>query len=370
MEWYVNELARIHATKLSGDYEAPDRLKNQVREALISLRGHVDALEPTAMTSLDPLDDVLLGRLLIASNFQVLDAMKLVRNYVDFRKMHGAFVMPGPETMSNGSFMMPFEDHRGRPVLLVRGKYLDPKVPVHIVKEYFRGMMDAMTLHFLRNRSGLSEENPLEQYICVFDTEGCGWSNYSLNTVKVFVQESALYCPEKLQEVVVLGASSFSRAIWKCVSPVLHPRTRQKVTMVASKDVATTMRRLVPLNKLPVKYGGEATLLPSPQEGQFLGLEGRAGAIAAAAWEFGGVGGADADEGLKEKIGGREARPSSNGCFCGLGTLVKRSKFIERVNDLVSGQVKDTASQSRGKTLGMLACYACSGPLLWPQPRR
>lgn len=287
LDWFCSEIARIHAVELSSPsrpsrYEAPTTMQESIRAAVQSLRREVQLGQLMSGARLhEPLDDPLLGRILIATDFDVAKSAGLVRAYVDFRRGLGGGVRPTTE--QDGTFIIPFEDGLGRPVLLIRGNRVDPQLPVEHFQRRFRAAMDAMIVHFLLKRTGnISASNPLEQYVCVIETKGAGWSNVSLAIIKMLVQETNVYYPDRLQEIIVLGVTASIKGIWRLASPLVHPRTRKKVNLVRHGDIQTTMLELVPATNLPSTYGGVAPPFPDPAEAT--GLDAAAGAIAAAAW--------------------------------------------------------------------------------------
>ena len=90
----------------------------------------------------EPIDDVFFGRLLVATDFDVTKSMKLARAYVAFRREMGGSIPPPLEIMRTRSFMLPFCDVSGRPVLFVRGKYVDTRLKVETLRKMFRAFQD------------------------------------------------------------------------------------------------------------------------------------------------------------------------------------------------------------------------------------
>lgn len=293
LSWFVGEVARIHAVEL-GECPGPaessrrattSRLHESISAALMDLRAEVVRINSSDPFLHEPLDDALLGRLLVACDFCVAKAAYLVRQYVSFREGMGGGVPPPLDTLRAGAFLVPFMDNRGRPVLLVRGRFFDASTDVGEVQRCFRSLMDVVVLELVARRTGshnISPKNPLEQYVCVIETEGCGWSNMSMPVLKMLVRETNVFFPDRLQEIIVLGAAASIRAIWRLASPLVHPRTQRKVQLVGRHDVKKVMQRLVPLSQLPPEYGGEGAPLADPSEGG--DIESCAGAIAASAW--------------------------------------------------------------------------------------
>merc|ERR1712183_386856 len=122
-----------------------------------------------------------------------------------------------------------------------------------------------------------------EQYVAVIECEGADWPNARVSALRMFVQEANLHFPDRLQEFIVLGVNQTVRGIWKFASPMVHPRTRKKVRLVLREEVQEVMQNLVPFDRLPATYGGNAPPIKSPEEAT--SLEEEVGAIAAAVWK-------------------------------------------------------------------------------------
>lgn len=283
---FVRNLARIHAVNLNvpemPPLEASERLK--ITTALESVRRAAAGI-PTD-EAMEPVDDPFIGRLLVATDFDVARSVRLAHSYADFRRdWHDGFRPPGSQVAGRGVFLLLCEDRKGRPVLLVRGKHLDAHMSVPALQRQFRAFMDAIILHMLQRRPGLAETNALEQYICVVDAADAGWANASMGFARMLLAETNTYYPERLQEVIVLGVNVTIRMIWRVLARITHPRTQKKVKMVPPDEVASFMRELVPEEGLPADYGGCAPALEDPALLEY-GLSARhVGALASEIWE-------------------------------------------------------------------------------------
>merc|ERR1712187_450918 len=103
----------------------------------------------------------------------------------------------------------------------------------------------------------------------------------------MLVQETNVFYPDRVQEVILLGVSVTIRAIWNIAKNLVHHRTQKKVQLIPYDQVNATMQQLIPAERLPRNYGGQAPALPEP--GQATSLEAQAGMIAAASWRYLGV---------------------------------------------------------------------------------
>mmetsp|Transcript_121634 Transcript_121634/g.303501 ORF Transcript_121634/g.303501 Transcript_121634/m.303501 type:complete len:579 (+) Transcript_121634:36-1772(+) len=307
LQWLVGEIARVYAVELSGPYEPPEDLRQKILNALLGIRINAAEISRSLEKPLlhEPLDDAMLGRLLIATDFDVPRSTGLVKEYIGFRRHVEGAISPCPKILGTGAFFLPFEDRRGRPILFIRARWLDPTVPITQIQQTFRAYMDAIILHLLRRRSSESRPtNVLEQYLCVIDTEGAGWNNVGLPLVKMLVRETNLYYPDRLQEILVLGVNSTVQTMWRMASPLVHPRTRKKVSLVAHKDIPATLLRHIEQQLLPTNWGGEGPRFPTPAEAG--GLSDRVGAIAAAAFGEGQAAGVDDRVTVLRHKGGNE----------------------------------------------------------------
>merc|ERR1719282_2089931 len=64
---------------------------------------------------------------------------------------------------------------------------------------------------------------------------------------------------------------------------MLHPRTRKKVRLVLREEVNQAMQELIPFDRLPSTFGGNANAFVDAD--QATNLEEEVGAIAAAVWK-------------------------------------------------------------------------------------
>ncbi|CAK0819828.1 unnamed protein product, partial [Prorocentrum cordatum] len=267
---FVLRLARLHAVSLD-DSDLPPlgaSERQKITTALESVREAVAGIP--AHEGTEPFDDPCIGRLLVAADFDVARAVQLANSYAAFRR---------------GVFLLLCEDRRGRPVLLVRVKYVDKEMSVPALQLQFRAYMDAISLHMLLRRPELAATNTLEQYVCVIDAADAGLANCSMGFFRMLLEETSTHYPERVQEVVVLGVNATVRMIWSTASGLAHPRTRKKLKMIPPGDLTTFMRGLVAEEGLPADYGGRAPALEDPNLlGE--GVSARhVGALASAIWE-------------------------------------------------------------------------------------
>jgi len=256
MSWLEEETARTYHVLKSGALAPPV----QLREPLSKLRKLVQPLLRQSWQLREPMDDIFLCRLLIAKDFNVDLALPLATTYVAYREEMDGGVQPPSAWTAAGMVIVPFEDRQGRPVVVVRAKFIDASMSSELLRSGYRSTVDGIIAHLLSKRSSkVSATNPLEQYVLVFDSEGAGWSNFSTEIVKIMVNESNNHYPERLARIYVVNCTSFSRYCFKLCSGMLHPRTVKKTQFITTDQVPALMTDLVDLDKLPVEYGGNAT---------------------------------------------------------------------------------------------------------------
>jgi len=295
MERFAREVRRIYAVDHSkpplGDGQSPPSAfvpPRDVAESLRQMRAACRGLEEDCGDTWrlhEPLDDVFCARHLIAADFEHTKCVELVRNYASWRRQLQGGVPPDLSWLKGCVATIPFEDVMGRPVFLVRVKYFDAETPVDTIRAWYRGLADAAVAHLLLKRGQqMSELNPLEQYVLVLDVIGASRGNWRMRAVQVMIAESNANYPDRVAQMFVLGANLAVRGLWNMVSPLVHPRTRNKVHMVSAEEAPATMRTLVGQSEwLPEEYGGSAPRLIAPPEAR--SLVDMAGRVAFGAWE-------------------------------------------------------------------------------------
>lgn len=286
---FVNEIARVHAVAINDmDYVGDPEICRKIRRSLDSLRQTMARKLPVEGLH-EPLDDPYLARTLVATDFNVQNSAAIIEKYLAYRREVGGGVVPPREILRKCIFALPFVDVLGRPVLYIWARNIDTRMPLPLYEAGFRATMDAIICFFLHKRTTAQgnfgeRQNALEQYVVVIDTEGAGWNNVSLDFLRMMVRETTVNYPDRLQEVVVLGASQKIKAIWRVAEPLVHPRTRKKVRLISKADVNAAMQRMVPHESLPSTWGGAAPPLALPQSQEVTSLEDRAGRLAAETW--------------------------------------------------------------------------------------
>lgn len=254
MAWFESEIRRSYSV----DEEKQNGGHYDFRGVLARLRELVEPLEQDSWQVREPLDDVLLSRVLIATDFNVDKSFALVSKYLTYRKELGGIRAP-TEFIESGCTMIPFEDRYGRPVVFVRGKHILTSMSEETVERGYRAYADVVVAHLLHKRGcQVSGSNPLEQYVMVFEAKDVGWSNFSMLFAKIMIRESAAHYPERVAQMVILNCNALAKTCVQLVLPLLHPRTSKKLRLITKDKVPAFMQSLVEPEKLPKEYGGGA----------------------------------------------------------------------------------------------------------------
>lgn len=175
----------------------------------------------------------------------------------------------------------------GRPIINIRARYHRPG-NTELFRQGLRTVLDGVKAHMLARRtSTLAAENPLEQYVLVFDFEGSGWSNLDWDAFHVTLFEGARHYPSMGSQIFVLNCSAPVMLLWRSASRLMAPTLRRKCQLVSPKEVNECMQRLVPLDRLPRKYGGDGREWPGPDEAKC--FEDQVGEVLAAVYQRAGV---------------------------------------------------------------------------------
>eukprot|EP00445_Apocalathium_hangoei_P006545 CAMPEP_0203863254 /NCGR_PEP_ID=MMETSP0359-20131031/14059_1 /ASSEMBLY_ACC=CAM_ASM_000338 /TAXON_ID=268821 /ORGANISM="Scrippsiella Hangoei, Strain SHTV-5" /LENGTH=443 /DNA_ID=CAMNT_0050780765 /DNA_START=67 /DNA_END=1395 /DNA_ORIENTATION=+ len=278
MDWFedlVTQICEVKRGIFIGE-EVPSTLpswkRGDFRKKLAKLRERapVEAGWPDGGRLHEPLDDIALSSRLIAAELNVENALNLVRNYQVFRSTTRGGVLPDPQWLKKGIAFMPCEDRLGRPCLFIRAKY-HRSGNIALFRVGLRSTIDAVKAHLLARRTDrFSEDNPLEQYVMLFDFDGAGWSNLDWEAFHCTIQEGSQRYPNMVAQNYLLNVSASVRWIWRTACPLMHPRTRRKCCLVAPRDVRACLQKVIPLERLPPQYGGTSAPWTGPDEARTL----------------------------------------------------------------------------------------------------
>jgi len=148
--------------------------------------------------------------------------------------------------------------------------------------------LDAVKAHMLNRRtSTFREHNPLEQYSLVLDFAGAGMNNVDWEAFHVTLEEASRHYPNMGSQVYMLSVNLLVRWVWAAARRFMHPKIQRKCQLVRPEDVPACMQKLLPLENIPVEYGGTGAPWPGPSDAQT--LEDQVGELAAAVYLRAGV---------------------------------------------------------------------------------
>jgi len=234
----------------------------------------------------EPIDWIWSSRALVATDFKATEASEITKSYVAWRCQNPGITVPMLAWINFAIVIVPFEDKFGRPVAISRLRSYHKGLPLSLMTNGYRATADGVIAHLLRKRDVTpSRTNPLEQWILCIDCEGIGWSNFSIEVVKMFISESKHRYMDRIAAIYMLNPPSIWGLMWSMMRPMLAPRTLRKIKLVPAAQVSATMCDLMGARAdelLPKSYGGSARPIPPP--GQGVTLEEKVGGLLAETW--------------------------------------------------------------------------------------
>lgn len=96
--------------------------------------------------------------------------------------------------------------------------------------------------------------------IKIYDIKGISMGDVSgdvFNYTKQLGEIVAEYNPERIYQVFIINPPSWFNFIWKLVSPLINPKTRERVHVLrGQKDIQKALLEFIDPENLPVEYGG------------------------------------------------------------------------------------------------------------------
>lgn len=101
---------------------------------------------------------------------------------------------------------------------------------------------------------------PNGNQIKIYDIRGISMSDLSsdvVNYTKKWGEILGEYNPERVYQVFIINPPGWFNLIWKLVSPLLNPKTRERIHVLrGQKDISKALLEFIPPENLPVEYGG------------------------------------------------------------------------------------------------------------------
>ncbi|KAG6959048.1 hypothetical protein JG688_00010258 [Phytophthora aleatoria] len=95
----------------------------------------------------------------------------------------------------------------------------------------------------------------------VYDIKGISMADLSsdvVNYTKKWGEVIATYNPERVYQVFIINPPAWFNLIWKLVSPLVNPKTRERIHVLRGhKDITKALLEFVAPENLPKEYGGE-----------------------------------------------------------------------------------------------------------------
>ncbi|KAL4172084.1 hypothetical protein KRP22_007258 [Phytophthora ramorum] len=95
----------------------------------------------------------------------------------------------------------------------------------------------------------------------IYDIKGISMADMSsdvVNYTKKWGEVIATYNPERVYQVFIINPPAWFNLIWKLVSPLVNPKTRERIHVLrGQKDITKALLEFVAPENLPKEYGGE-----------------------------------------------------------------------------------------------------------------
>jgi hypothetical protein len=112
--------------------------------------------------------------------------------------------------------------------------------------------------------------------ISVVDIDGIGISDFGGEVVDYIRKTSAVsgrFYPERCAYIFVINVPSWFNIIWNTIKVMIDEVTREKVIIVRGKaNILEQLSKKIPLENIPVEYGGKSDEEKSPEEQLFFQL--------------------------------------------------------------------------------------------------
>ncbi|KAJ6929956.1 phosphatidylinositol transfer protein 3 [Populus alba x Populus x berolinensis] len=215
------------------------------------------ALGPLSARSLKYCTDACLRRYLIARNWNVDKAKKMLEETLKWRATYKPEEICWHEVAHEGETgkvsRADFHDRSGRTVLILR----PGKQNTTCAEDNIRHLV------YLIENSILNLADGQEQMSWLIDFTGWGLSvKVPIKTARDCINILQNHYPERLAVALLYNPPRIFEAFWKVVKYFLDPLTFQKVKFVYPKkeDSVELMKSFFDVDNLPNEFGGKATL--------------------------------------------------------------------------------------------------------------
>jgi len=216
-------------------------------------------------------DDVRLVRFLRARKFDLPNALKMVKDDIEWRKEErvDTILSTFKKEMKNGQAMQdnwPHEwhkvDKKGVPVYFERIGLADPKSWCNV-----NTLEDSVRFHIYLMELGDQgfidavqkiERAPDGGILIVEDLTGLAWKHFyspAVNAVKECLLIDQDHYPEALRKLYIINAPKIFTIFWKFFKPFMDPRTLEK-TEVLGSDFMSQLENEIDKEHIPKYLGG------------------------------------------------------------------------------------------------------------------
>ncbi|KAF1315545.1 Sec14 cytosolic factor, partial [Globisporangium splendens] len=214
-------------------------------------------------------DDELDNRFLEGCNGEVDEAKRRYVKTMAWRKendIDNIFLRPAPKYHIMKESMVHYthkKDKLGHPVSI---EYLGS---MRKSMEYFLAQgvtYDEAVMHHILGLEFLFkvvDPRPFPEGVMlkIYDIKGISWGDVSgdvFNYMKQLGEIVAEYNPERIYQVFILNPPTWFNLIWKLVSPLINPKTRERVHVLrGQKDIQKALLEFIDPENLPVEFGGK-----------------------------------------------------------------------------------------------------------------
>ncbi|KAA8531879.1 hypothetical protein F0562_006404 [Nyssa sinensis] len=216
-----------------------------------------DALGPLSGRSLQFCTDACLRRYLVARNWNVDKAKKMLEETLKWRSTYKPEEIRWHEVAHEGETgkvsRANFHDRLGRTVLIMRPGMQNSTSPEDNIRH----------LVYLIENAILNLPEGQEQMSWLIDFTG--WSlntNIPIKTARDIIYILQNHYPERLAIVVLYNPPRIFEAFWKVVKYFVDPKTFQKIKFVYpnNKESEEVMKSFFDVENLPSEFGGQASL--------------------------------------------------------------------------------------------------------------
>uniref|UniRef100_A0A0D9VL47 CRAL-TRIO domain-containing protein n=1 Tax=Leersia perrieri TaxID=77586 RepID=A0A0D9VL47_9ORYZ len=197
--------------------------------------------------------DASIARYLVARNWDVKKATKMLKKTLKWRSEYKPDEIRWDEIANEAAtgkiYRTHYFDKSGRSILVMRPGVQNTKK----AKGQIRYLVYCMENAILNLPQGQS------QMVWLIDFAGFNLSNISLHVTKLTADVLQGHYPERLGVAILYNAPKFFESFWKIASPILEPKTFNKVKFVYPDrpDTNKIMEDLFNMEELESAFGGK-----------------------------------------------------------------------------------------------------------------